>query len=243
MFSRALQESRVKQREDGAPSYQLKRFKYNSHYWILKLLSQAKVPSRMLDVGTSEGYLGAILKQQGHFLVGVENDHKSAEKARSHYDNFHVENVEDFSFPYQNEFDYILFADVLEHLRDPAAVLQRSLRSLKKTGQIILSVPNVANFIIRLSLLAGRFEYADRGIMDRSHLRFFTLSTLKQMLSECGLVAVDIAAAPIPVQLVLPLTDTKFFSPLHEFHHMMVRIRKPLFAYQFIARAVLKEAL
>jgi len=62
-------------------------------------------------------------------------------------------------------------------------------------------------------------------------------------LSECGLVAVDIAAAPIPVQLVFPLTDTKLFSPLHELHHMMVRIRKPLFAYQFIARAVLKDAL
>jgi len=227
----------VNDRQDGVPAYQLKRFKYNSHYWILKLLSEAMVPSRVLDVGTADGYLGAILKEQGHFVVGVENELNFAEKARRHYDRLHVADVEQFDFSQELEFDYILFADVLEHLRDPATVLKKSLCSLKKTGQIILSVPNAANIVVRLNLLAGRFEYTDKGIMDRSHLRFFTSSTLKQMLRECGLNAVDILASPIPVQLVLPFTDKKWFAPLHELHQLMVCIRKPLFAYQFIARA------
>jgi SAM-dependent methyltransferase len=241
MLPRALQESGVKVQPNGAPSYQLKTFKYNSHYWILKFLSDAPVPSRILDIGTAGGYLGQILKQQGHSLIGVENDSCVAESAQGYYNHIHVANVENFTLPYQNEFDFMVFADVLEHLRDPSAVLRNSLPALKRTGQVIVSVPNVANLIIRMSLLAGRFEYADRGIMDRSHLRFFTLSTLKQMLSACGLVAVDIVAAPIPVQLVFPITDSKWFAPLHELHQCIVSIRKPLFAYQFIIKARRKD--
>ena len=76
-------------------------------------------------------------------------------------------NIEDFDFPYKEEFDFILFADVLEHLKDPKIVLQRSLPALKRTGEIIVSVPNIANIVIRLSLLTGRFDYCDRGILDR----------------------------------------------------------------------------
>lgn len=226
----------MKDRADGSP-YQLKRFKYNSHYWILKWLSGASAPARILDVGAADGYLGAILKRQGHSVVGVENDPEAAARARGCYDVFHVANVENFDFPYRDEFDYILFADVLEHLREPAAVVKNSLASLKKSGQIILSVPNIANIVMRLSLLAGRFEYADRGIMDRTHLRFFTLSTLRRTVAGCGLDIVEMAASPLPVQLVWPFTDAKWLAPLHELHYLLVRMRKPLFAYQFILRA------
>ena len=144
----------MRDRADGSP-YQLKRFKYNSHDWILRWLSGAKVPSRILDVGAADGYLGAILKRWGHFVVGVENDPVSAARARGHYDEFHVADVEEFAFPCRYEFDYILFADVLEHLREPAAVLKKSLPSLKANGQIILSVPNLANIVMRLSLLGA----------------------------------------------------------------------------------------
>jgi SAM-dependent methyltransferase len=228
-------------RGDGSP-YQLKRFKYNSHDWILRWLSEASVPSRILDVGAADGYLGAILKQRGHFVAGVENDPDAAAKAQGHYDDFQVANVEEFDFPYRDEFDYILFADVLEHLRDPARVLKKSLTSLKRSGQIILSVPNIANVVMRLSLLAGRFNYADRGIMDRTHLRFFTLATLKRTLEECGLGVVEIAASPLPVQLVWPFTDAKWFAPMHELHYLLVRMRMPLFAYQFIVRSARRSA-
>jgi len=70
--------------------YQLKDFKYNSHYWILKLLSEAKQPLRILDIGTADGYLGAILKDRGHYLVGVENDEALAIRARCHYNQFYL---------------------------------------------------------------------------------------------------------------------------------------------------------
>jgi len=217
--------------------YRLKSFKYSSHYWMLKLLAAERASLRILDVGTSDGYLGWRLRELGHSVVGIERDPASAANARIHYEAFHVHDIEDFDFPYRAEFDYILYADILEHLRDPIEVLRRSLPALKESGKIIVSVPNVANFVIRLSLLLGRFDYADRGILDRTHLRFFTLASLKELLSEASCRILEVVPAPLPVQLVLPVTEMKVFAPLHELHYMLVRSWKTMLAYQFVVKA------
>jgi 2-polyprenyl-3-methyl-5-hydroxy-6-metoxy-1,4-benzoquinol methylase len=214
--------------------YQLKCFKYNSHYWILKLLSEKKHPLRILDVGTADGYLGAILKAQGHFVVGVEWDQALAAKASVHYDRFHVADIEEFEFPYRGEFDVILFADVLEHLRDPTAVLRRSLPCLTSDGEVIISLPNIANFVIRMNLLFGRFEYGERGILDRTHLSFFTLAAVKRLVSECACRIHRMVPTPVPVQLVFPATQHRLFAPMHELHYLLVRLWKTLLAYQFV---------
>jgi 2-polyprenyl-3-methyl-5-hydroxy-6-metoxy-1,4-benzoquinol methylase len=237
MFSGTISESRV-----SSALYQLKHFKYSSHYWILNFISRAQRPLRILDVGTADGYLGAILKAQGHFVVGVEQDAILADKARQYYDLFHVADIENFSFPYVNDFDFILFADVLEHLRDPAVVLRRCLASLNETGEIIVSIPNSANFYMRACLLFGHFEYTERGIFDRTHLRFFTLASFRKLLSQSGLKVFELAPTPIPVQFVVPMLDGALFFPLHEFHYILVRLWKTLFAYQFVVRARRRSA-
>jgi SAM-dependent methyltransferase len=227
----------VRRQESRSLPYALKHFKYNSHYWVLKFLAAAEHPLRILDVGTADGYLGAILKGRGHSLVGVEQDLAAAERARPYYDAFHIADIENFEFPYRGEFDCILFADVLEHVRDPLLVLERSLPALKKTGELIVSLPNIANIVIRLSLLAGRFDYCERGILDRTHLRFFTLSGLKRMMREASCRILEVAPTPLPVQLVVPMSEKKFFGPFHEAHYLLVRLWKTLFAYQFVVRA------
>lgn len=145
--------------------------------------------------------------------------------------------MESFDFPYRQEFDYILFADVLEHLRDPEAVLKRALPSLKAGGKVIVSVPNIANLVMRLSLLAGRFDYTERGILDRTHLRFFTLANLKRMIANCGCDIVTVAATPVPMQLALPFTAHALFAPLHELHYLLVRLWRTLLGYQFVIQA------
>ena len=170
----------------------------------------------------------------GHCVAGIECDAATAEKAREYYDAFQVADVESFAFPYRREFDYIVFADVLEHLRDPAAVLRRCVPALKETGKIIISVPNIANWIIRLGLLLGKFDYMDRGILDRTHLRFFTLRSLKQLMSEVSCEILDTIPTPLPVQLVLPFTQSNVFAPLHEAHYALTRCWETLFAYQFV---------
>lgn len=217
--------------------YLLKSFKYSSHYWILKILAAEKAPARILDVGTSTGYLGMMLRKRGHYIAGVEKHGEWAEKARGHYDFLELADIETFEFPYRREFDYMLFADVLEHLRDPIAVLRRSIPSLKESGKIIVSVPNVANFMIRLSLLLGRFDYVDRGILDRTHLRFFTLRSLKRMLWEASCKIIEVFATPLPVQLLFPVTEKKSFALLHEAHYTLARFWKTMFAYQFVVSA------
>jgi len=218
--------------------YAFKNFKYSSHYWILKKLEQEREPVRILDVGCSSGYIGKILRERGHHITGIDGDAAAAEQARRYYDGFQLRDIETFTFPYRREFEYILFADVLEHLRDPAAVLRRSLPALSDSGKVMVSVPNIANWVIRLNLLFGNFDSADRGILDKTHLHFFTLRSLKKMMSDVSCRVLDVTPTPVPIQLVLPLTEHKVFVPLHALHYGLTASWKTLFAYQFVITAV-----
>ena len=224
-----------------ASGYEFKPFKYSSHYSILKLLEAEREPVKILDVGTASGYLGKILSEKGHYVAGIEKDAATAEKAKAYYHSFRLADIETFEFPYRREFDYILFADVLEHLRDPAAVIRRCIPALKESGKIIISVPNIANFIIRLSLLAGRFDYMDRGILDRTHLRFFTLRSLDKTMGDglCGIQ--EVIPTPLPVQIVFPITESNLFAPLHEVFYFLTSCWKTLLAYQFVIVATPNE--
>jgi SAM-dependent methyltransferase len=220
------------------PVYEWKAFRYSSHDWILKLLDHETGPVRILDVGTASGYLGRSLSARGHHVTGIEKDPAMAEAARPYYDSFYLADIETFDFSLRREFDYILFADVLEHVRDPAAVLRIYLPALKETGKIIVSVPNVANIAVRSSLLFGKFDYIDRGILDRTHLRFFTLRSLKLMMSEVSCDIRSVIPTPLPIQIVFPFTDNKSLRPLHQGLHLLTRLCKTLLAYQFLVLAV-----
>jgi SAM-dependent methyltransferase len=222
--------------------YEFKPFKYSSHDRILNVVARERKPVKILDVGAASGYLGKIWKRNGHYVAGIEYDPAAAERAREYYDAFQVADVETYEFPFRKEFDYIVFADVLEHLRDPAAVLLRCLPALKESGKLIISVPNVANWVIRLSLLLGKFDYMDRGILDRTHLRFFTLRTVKELMSEASCDILEMIPTPLPVQLAFPLTRSRFFAPLHEAHSALTRSWKALFAYQFVVVAAPRHA-
>jgi SAM-dependent methyltransferase len=226
-----------------ASLYEFKPFKYSSHDRILKIVGREKRPVKILDVGAAGGYLGKIWNRNGHYVAGIEYDAASAERARKYYDAFLVADIETFDFPFREEFDYIVFADVLEHLRDPAEVLQRCLPALKDSGKLILSVPNIANWVIRLSLLFGKFDYMDRGILDRTHLRFFTLRSLQQLVNDISCDVLEATPTLLPVQLVLPFTQNPIFAPLHEAHYALTRAWKTLFAYQFVIVAAPRLAL
>jgi len=239
MFSRPIPEGGVRHAAKSQElNYRIKCFKYSSHYWILKCLNDVQRPLRILDVGTADGYLGAVLKEQGHYVVGVEKDEFLAKGAEPYYAKFYHTDLETFDFPFRAEFDFIIFADVLEHLREPEAVLQRSLSCLNSSGQVIISVPNIANLLIRIMLLFGHFDYQDRGILDRTHLRFYTLSSFNILLQNAACRVVDIVPTPLPVQLVFPWTQTPMLALIHELHFAMVRVWKTLLAYQFVARAL-----
>ena len=102
------------------------------------------------------------------------------------------------------KFDFILLADVLEHLPDPLTVLRFYVRFLAPGGRVVISLPNIACWDRRLALMLGRFDYADAGIMDRTHLRFFTFRTARILLQEAGMTVLSTSHAPGIARAFLP---------------------------------------
>jgi SAM-dependent methyltransferase len=145
---------------------------------------------RFLDLGCASGALGAALKEAGAaFVAGIEGHPVAAAKARSRLDSLIEGDILSVSIPFSlGEFDYIILADVLEHLPDPHAALRRYLPYLGATGRIVVSVPNMRFYLVLLRLLVDRWSYTDHGIRDRTHLRIFTRRSLEAMLASCDLL-------------------------------------------------------
>jgi SAM-dependent methyltransferase len=142
---------------------------------------------RVLDVGCGTGQLGRLLRGRGHHVTGVELIAEAAALARTYLDHVIVADVESgLSFP-PASFDAVIFADVLEHLVDPWRILRETAKLLVDGGCVIASVPNVQNIDVLWRLARGRWDYRDRGILDRGHLRFFTLATIHDLFTRAGL--------------------------------------------------------
>ncbi len=147
---------------------------------------------RVLDVGCGTGQLGRLLQQRGHHVTGVELIPEAAEQAREHLDRVEIADIEiGFPFP-PASFDAVVFADVLEHLIDPWRVLNEAVALLAPNGCVVASVPNVQNFDVLWRLARGRWEYRERGILDRGHLRFFTLATIHDLFAHAGLTVTHV---------------------------------------------------
>ncbi len=145
----------------------------------------------VLDVGCGSGVHGAELKRaQGHRVVGVDLSEQSIIKARTRLAEAYVADVtrpELYPFFGLRRFDVIVFSDILEHLVDPAQVLTSHYQLLAPGGHVLISLPNIAIWNVRLSILAGRFEYEDTGTLDRTHIRFFTRGTFRRFARDAGL--------------------------------------------------------
>ncbi|MDB9376887.1 glycosyltransferase [Nodularia sphaerocarpa] len=144
---------------------------------------------RVVDFGCATGYLAKLLKKKGCIVTGVEINSDAAQTAEQHCEEVIVADLDFISvlkiLPAQ-EFDIAIFGDVLEHLRNPGKVLAETKQILKKDGYVIASIPNIAHAAIRLSLLQGRFDYTNLGILDNTHLRFFTRKTVKELFEKAG---------------------------------------------------------
>jgi SAM-dependent methyltransferase len=142
---------------------------------------------RVLDVGCGAGHLGRLLRERGHHVTGLELVPEAADEARRWLDRVVTADVE-AGFPFAAQsFDAVIFADLLEHLVDPWRVVREAATVLSPEGVIVASVPNVQNLDVLRRLVRGRWDYRERGILDRGHLRFFTLSTVRDLFIQAGL--------------------------------------------------------
>ncbi|MFC1769893.1 class I SAM-dependent methyltransferase [Nitrospirota bacterium] len=153
-----------------------------------------KGENRVLDIGCAEGYTGAELKRTGKasFVAGIELDISSAQEATKRLDHVITGDVQTISFntaPFLSEpFDYLILSDVLEHLSDPWSTLQRLVGLLRPGGKVIVSIPNIRNWRVLSKLIINDdWHYQSDGILDFTHLRFFTLSTSRDLLIQAGL--------------------------------------------------------
>lgn len=163
----------------------------NPHSYALELVGSNQ---RVLEIGCSTGHVTTHLVAAGNRVVGVEIDEAAAAEARKVTDTVHVVDL-DFtrlSTVESASFDVILLGDVLEHVRNPAVVLADIVTLLAPEGRLVVSVPNAAHVDVRLMLLEGRIEYQDDGLLDRTHLRWFTKAAFRELLDGCGFVATDL---------------------------------------------------
>jgi SAM-dependent methyltransferase len=212
---------------DTAGYVELNSRPLGGHARLLELVGTDK---RVLDVGCSSGYLARPLVERGCVVVGIERDPAAAEVARTICEDVLVGDVETMELPLQHEsFDVVLCGDLVEHLRDPDRFLARVRPFLRTTGRLVLSTPNVANWAMRLSLLSGRWQYTDRGILDRTHAHLFTRRTLVETLQRTGYRVVE-----IDFTLPVPVVGTPTVERLA---HALGRVRPQLLAYQFVVAA------
>jgi 2-polyprenyl-3-methyl-5-hydroxy-6-metoxy-1,4-benzoquinol methylase len=160
-----------------------------------KILAHVRAGQRVLDVGCGGGRLSKHMAARGAEVVGIERHAEAAASARQHCRLVVEKDLDepDLLDPAQR-FDVIVLADVLEHLVRPDVLLGRLRPHLNPGGFALVSVPNIAYYKIRLRLLRGRFDYEPSGIMDRSHLRFFTRDTAAQLVRDGGFEPAEIDA-------------------------------------------------
>ena len=136
--------------------------------------------ARVLEFGCATGYMSSVLKsREGCTVTGIEISPEAAEIAREHCDRVIVGDAEELDYGEllgKERFDAILFADVLEHLKRTRRGPRADPTLPRDRGTVIASIPNIAHGSVRLALLAGEFRYRELGLLDNTHLRFFTSS-------------------------------------------------------------------
>ncbi len=216
--------------------YRFKPLKGSSHHWALAQMRGKLGTSRVLDVGAGGGGLGKCVRDEAPAaLVAVEPDTRAHETLRRIYDSVHP-NLIALS---ETRFDWILAMDVLEHTPSPEVFLSEIRKLLAPGGKLLISVPNVAHWSVRVPLFFwGSFEYKPLGIMDKTHLHFFYQRSFRRLCSSLpGCRVVSESASIEPFELALPswLGRSVLYRALIPIRLGLARTFRGLFAYQLLA--------
>jgi len=151
----------------------------------------------ILDIGCGTGLLGSILKRKGNYVMGINNSKQEIKIALNKIDECkYYDVITGKKFPFNKRVDIMIFADILEHTPNPKEVILKLEKFLKKDGKIILSIPNICCYNLRIRHLFGYYDYDDFGTLDRTHLRFFTKKEIKRLLDECGFKIIYLTTTP-----------------------------------------------
>lgn len=209
--------------------------KNSSHSQVVELTGRNK---RVLEIGTSTGYITKILKERGNQVIGIEIEKDAAEMAQQYCESMIIGDVEELdldSYLDTESIDVILLADVLEHLRWPGRLLGKIKKYLKADGYLVVSLPNVAHGDVLLNLLNGDFKYKPVGLLDETHLRFFGRRNIFSIFSKFGYNIENLQ------EVKMPLGSTDLGMDLNRIPSVLLKLISSLpdfDVYQFILKAV-----
>jgi 2-polyprenyl-3-methyl-5-hydroxy-6-metoxy-1,4-benzoquinol methylase len=176
--------------DQAAPQFIYNKFGEDpngTHAKIVRLVGNDK---RVLELGTATGYMTKVLRErQNCTIIGVEIDPAAAELAKPYCERIIVGDLDLLDLDKElgdDTFDVVVTADVLEHTKNPARILQILKKHFKPGGYMAVSLPNIAHGSVRLALLTGVFPYGDWGLLDRTHLRFFTRHSIGELFQKEG---------------------------------------------------------
>jgi glycosyltransferase involved in cell wall biosynthesis len=201
---------------------------------IMLQMLEGRSPSRILHLDCGSGLFAERLRAAGHTVTGI--DEQEAEGVRDRVHAFVRGNISD-GIPVEAGagFDVVIAGDVIEHVVNPPATLREIRRVLRPGGQVLLSVPNFAHWYPRTRVMLGLFGYDRRGILDRTHLRFFTRATLRRLVRRAGFDILQECATGLPLGVVSG-ADGRKLGLIRRVDGRLVRLRPTLFGYQFILR-------
>lgn len=214
--------------------YTFKDFEGSSHRILLDLIRRTSGRGGvLLDLGAAGGELGEALRSQFDRRIGFEFDVDRIADLRQHFDAAVIADLEAVRrFPPGAK--AIVLADILEHLRDPSGLLACVRESLAPDGHVFISVPNIANITVRIGLLFGVFEYRERGILDSTHLRFYTMRAIRREIEASGFRIIAVRGSSVPIRLIVPRAPEFLLRIGERMLTVVTRIWRGLFAYQII---------
>lgn len=214
--------------------YTLKQSPTGSHMQIVEAIRPG---TEVLDLGCSQGLLARPLLEKGVRVTGV--DVAVGERLAEELAEYHQQDLEEpLDLPVGRVFDYVVCADVIEHVRNRTQLLRSARRHLKEDGRLIISTPNIALWFYRLSLLVGRFEYGPRGVLDETHVHLFTGATFRRTVERAGFQVVGRRVTALPFEVVFQSTGrSRLVRGLADAYHWLARLWPSMFAYQFILEA------
>ena len=221
---------------DWVPSpneYAFKDGDGTSHAVILEMMADLP-PSRVLDLGCSGGLLAERVRACGHTVVGV--DYFEIPGVRDRVDEFYQADLSQGLPPEVGDaYDVVIAGDIIEHLPRPGKIMQEIRQVLRPGGQVMLSVPNFGHWYPRGRVAFGIFGYDRRGILDDTHLRFFTRSTLRRLVRDTGFDLIEERATGLPLGTISEAEGWKLRS-MRKADSAAVRLRPTFFGYQWILR-------
>jgi O-antigen biosynthesis protein len=207
----------------------------STHANVIRMIGSSQ---RVLELGPATGYMTEILRANDCEVVGIELDADMAAHAAKFCERIIVGDLDTMDLAAElngDQFDVIVAADVLEHLKDPLRALRSLSAFLRPAGYFVVSLPNVAHVSVRLALLEGRFAYQELGLLDSTHLRFFTRESMEKMFDEAELAIaelhrqeLDAEASEVPFDTAL-VPDTLMDAMRHDLDAR---------TYQFVVKAL-----